>query len=99
MLDLVAALEWVRDNIEHFGGDPDCVTIFGQSGGGWKVSPLLAMPVARGLFHRAVIQSGSLGSHLPKEPPAQVSQPFIAQLGLRPATLSGIQELRSTQML
>ena len=51
-LDLVAALEWVRDNIERFGGDPDNVTIFGESGGGGKVSVLLAMPAARGLFHR-----------------------------------------------
>ena len=53
MLDLVAALEWVRDNIERFGGDPGNVTIFGESGGGGKVSVLLAMPAARGLFHRA----------------------------------------------
>jgi para-nitrobenzyl esterase len=57
MLDLVLALEWVRDNIEGFGGDPDCVTIFGQSGGGAKVTTLLAMPKARGLFHRAIVQS------------------------------------------
>ena len=59
MLDLVAALEWVRDNIAAFGGDPGNVTIFGESGGGGKVSVLLAMPAARGLFHRAVIQSGA----------------------------------------
>ncbi|MBV9824526.1 MAG: carboxylesterase/lipase family protein [Alphaproteobacteria bacterium] len=59
VLDLVAALEWVRDNIKAFGGDPDNVTIFGESGGGGKVSVLLAMPAARGLFHRAVIQSGA----------------------------------------
>src|SRR5205814_4262843 len=51
-LDLVAALEWVRDNIERFGGDPGNITIFGESGGGGKVSVLLAMPKARGLFHR-----------------------------------------------
>jgi para-nitrobenzyl esterase len=59
MLDLVAALTWVRDNIEGFGGDPDCVTIFGQSGGAGKVLALLAMPAARGLFHRAIMQSGT----------------------------------------
>jgi len=59
MLDLVAALRWVRDNIAAFGGDPGNVTIFGESGGGGKVSVLLAMPEARGLFHRAVIQSGA----------------------------------------
>ncbi len=58
MLDLVAALEWVRDNIGAFGGDPDNVTIFGESGGGMKVSTLLAMPAARGLFQRAIVQSG-----------------------------------------
>ena len=58
MLDLVAALEWVRDNIAAFGGDPGNVTIFGESGGGAKVSTLLAMPAAVGLFHRAIVQSG-----------------------------------------
>lgn len=58
MLDLIAALEWVRDNIAVFGGDPGNVTIFGESGGGAKVSALMAMPVAAGLFHRAIIQSG-----------------------------------------
>ncbi|HEU5381543.1 MAG TPA: carboxylesterase/lipase family protein [Ktedonobacteraceae bacterium] len=58
MLDLVAALEWVRDNIEAFGGDPGNVTIFGESGGGAKVSALMAMPCAAGLFHRAIVQSG-----------------------------------------
>lgn len=58
MLDLVAALEWVRDNIAAFGGDPGNVTIFGESGGGAKVSALLAMPAAAGLFHRAIVQSG-----------------------------------------
>ncbi len=55
MLDIVAALEWVRDNIENFGGDPGSVTIFGQSGGGGKVSALMAMPAAKGLFHRAIV--------------------------------------------
>jgi para-nitrobenzyl esterase len=59
MLDLVAALRWVRDNIAEFGGDSDNVTIFGQSGGGGKVSTVMAMPDAAGLFHRAIVQSGS----------------------------------------
>jgi para-nitrobenzyl esterase len=58
MLDIVQALQWVRDNIEHFGGDPHNVMIFGESGGGRKVGTLLAMPAAKGLFHRAVIESG-----------------------------------------
>jgi para-nitrobenzyl esterase len=58
MLDAVLALQWVRDNIAAFGGDPDNVTIFGESGGGAKVSALLALPQAKGLFHKAIIQSG-----------------------------------------
>jgi hypothetical protein len=58
-LDLIAALEWVRDNIGNFGGDPGNVMIFGESGGGAKISTLLAMPAATGLFHKAAIQSGS----------------------------------------
>jgi para-nitrobenzyl esterase len=57
-LDLAAALEWVRDNIAAFGGDPGCVTIFGESGGGRKCAVLMAMPAARGLFHRAILESG-----------------------------------------
>ncbi|HKS55935.1 MAG TPA: carboxylesterase/lipase family protein [Steroidobacteraceae bacterium] len=60
MLDIVAALQWVRDNVARFGGDPANVTVFGQSGGGGKVSTLMAMPSAQGLFHKAIVQSGSL---------------------------------------
>ncbi len=59
MQDIVAALEWVRDNVSNFGGDPQNVTIYGQSGGGGKVSTLLAMPSAEGLFHKAIVMSGS----------------------------------------
>jgi para-nitrobenzyl esterase len=59
MLDIVLSLEWVRDNIVHFGGDPGNVTIFGESGGGRKTAMLMAMPPAKGLFHKAIIQSGS----------------------------------------
>jgi para-nitrobenzyl esterase len=71
MLDLVMALEWVRDNIAAFGGDPGNVTIFGESGGGAKVSTLIAMPAARGLFHRAAIQSGP---GLRVKPPGQAAE-------------------------
>jgi len=60
MLDIVAALQWVRDNVARFGGDPGNVTVFGQSGGGAKVGTLMAMPTAQGLFHKAIVQSGSL---------------------------------------
>ncbi|HOV68344.1 MAG TPA: carboxylesterase family protein, partial [Methanoregulaceae archaeon] len=60
LLDQLLALQWVRENITRFGGDPRCVMIFGQSGGGGKVSALMAMPAARGYFQRAAIQSGSM---------------------------------------
>lgn len=99
MWDLIAALDWVRVNIENFGGDPDCVTIFGQSGGGWKVSTLLSMPAARGLFHRAAVQSGSLVTHLPREVSAQIAQTFIERVGLTSATIDRIQHLPWTQLL
>src|SRR5690606_5047614 len=58
ILDLVRALQWVRDHAEEFGGDPSCVTVFGQSGGGAKIATLMAMPAAKDLFHRAVTMSG-----------------------------------------
>ena len=67
MLDIVAALAWVRDNIDAFGGDPGNVTVFGESGGGAKTSTLLAMPAARGLLHHAFIMSGVLGRAQPPE--------------------------------
>ncbi len=60
MMDIVAALEWVRDNISKFGGDPNNVTIFGESGGGGKVGTLMCMPSAKGLFHKAIIMSGTI---------------------------------------
>ena len=82
LLDLVAALEWVRDNAEAFGGDPSRVTIFGQSGGGWKTSCLLAMPAARGLFHRAMIQSGSRLRVQSKEDGARLAAAVLAKLEL-----------------
>lgn len=93
VMDLVAALEWVRDNIEVFGGDPGCVTVFGQSGGGWKTSVLLATPAARGLFHRAAVQSGSLLRVRTREESAQHSRALIGALGLTPRTLRRIAEL------
>src|SRR5882724_12069638 len=99
MLDLVAALEWVRDNIGNFGGDPGRVMIFGQSGGGWKVSALLGMPAARGLFHRAAVQSGSLLTHLPRAGGAQVADAFIKKLGLSATTLGDIQHLPWSRLL
>ena len=82
MLDIVQALEWVRDNIEAFGGDPANVTIFGESGGGWKVSLLLAMPGARGLFHKAIIQSGPGLTAKPKAEADKTARQLLAELGV-----------------
>ncbi|HSZ51081.1 MAG TPA: carboxylesterase family protein, partial [Caulobacteraceae bacterium] len=82
IMDLVLALEWVRDNIAEFGGDPDRVMVFGQSGGGWKVSTLLATPAAKGLFHRAAIQSGSWNRFLTREDGARLARALLDTLGL-----------------
>lgn len=82
--DLVAALRWIRDNIENFGGDPAAVTIDGQSGGGGKVSTLLAMPSAAGLFHRAIIQSGSLAFEMKGEDSKAFGLAFAAVPGVTP---------------
>lgn len=82
MLDLVAALEWVRDNIAELGGDPGNVTIFGESGGGSKVSMLLTMPSARGLFHRAAIQSGPGLRATPVEAATRSARSLLESLGV-----------------
>ena len=84
LLDLVEALRWVRENAEHFGGDPGRITVFGQSGGGWKISALLAMPAARGLFHRAVIQSGSRLILPTREEAGTAAGRLVAELGVAP---------------
>jgi para-nitrobenzyl esterase len=93
LLDLVAALQWVRDNIARFGGDPGNVMIFGQSGGGWKVSLLMAMPAAQGLFHRAVVQSGSaIQCALPEET-SRLAAAVLVELGIAANQLHKLHEL------
>lgn len=99
MLDIVAALEWVRDNIEVFGGDPQKVTIFGQSGGGGKVSTLMAMPAAKGLFHRAIVESGSILQGIPQENAQRIADAIVRELGLSVATIGQIQTLPYPQIL
>src|ERR1700732_2426504 len=91
MLDLVAVLEWVRDNIATFGGDPDNVTIFGQSGGGGKVLALMAMPAAKGLFHRAIVQSGPFLKSLSPDYSGRLAELLLAELGLSKSQLSQLQ--------
>lgn len=82
MLDLVLALRWVRDNVASFGGDPDNVTIFGESGGGAKVSALMAMPAAQGLFHKAIIQSGPGVFMLSKDRSTKYARAILRRLGI-----------------
>tara|TARA_E500000318_G_scaffold100874_1_gene103925 strand:- start:7069 stop:8685 length:1617 start_codon:yes stop_codon:yes gene_type:complete len=87
MLDIVAALDWVKTNIANFGGDPNNVTIFGQSGGGAKVNTLMAMPLAKGLFHKAINQSGSFRGRLSKQ---ETTRAIAAEV-LNQLSLSGDQ--------
>ena len=93
MQDLVKALEWVHSNIENFGGDPDSVTIGGQSGGGGKTSTLLAMPSAKGLITRAIVQSGSTLRQAEKESSEAMGRAFLSELGLTEATADRLSEI------
>lgn len=93
MLDIVAALEWVRDNIANFGGDPGNVMIFGQSGGGGKVNTLMAMPAAKGLFHRAAVESGSLLNASAADDSAKLGAAVMQQLGLSASQIDQIHDV------
>ncbi len=99
MLDLLAALHWVHDNISAFGGDPGNVTIFGQSGGGAKVSTLMAMPQARGLFHKAIVESGSHLEGLTPEEANQHALTFLAALDVKPTELPRLAKLPTDALL
>jgi para-nitrobenzyl esterase len=92
-LDMVLSLQWVRDNIAGFGGDPGNVLIFGESGGGAKVSTLLAMPAARGLFHKAVVQSGSMIKAQTPERATQGTKAFLQILGVAPENVAELRTL------
>src|SRR6266851_279598 len=99
MRDIIAGLEWVRDNIASFGGDPGNVTIFGQSGGAGKVSTLLGMPAAQGLFHRAVAQSGSAVTSMPSGAATESAGAFMSRLGLKGSQVDDLQKLPMEQLL
>lgn len=93
LLDLVAALQWVNKNIASFGGDASNVTIFGQSGGGGKVSTLLATPSAEGLFHKAIVQSGSMLRTMESKYSRRIGAAMVEELGLKPSEIDEIQKL------
>jgi para-nitrobenzyl esterase len=93
MLDVVHALRWVRDNIAQFGGDPNTVMVFGQSGGGRKVGTLLSMPSAKGLFHRAIIESGPTIKLVEREQAARVAERLMAKLDVSKKQIRDLQKL------
>jgi para-nitrobenzyl esterase len=94
MLDIKAALEWVKNNISNFGGDPNNVTIFGQSGGGAKVNTLMAMPSAKGLFHKAINQSGSFRTAMLDKATTQlIGAEVLKALQLQPGEVDSLQKV------
>lgn len=99
LLDIVAALQWVRDNISRFGGDPSRVTIFGQSGGGGKVTMLLAMPAAKGLFHRAIVQSGSLLGAANMEESSIRAEKLLRELNIATSDVDKVHGVPIRQLL
>ena len=99
IMDCVAVLQWVRDNIENFGGNPDNVTIFGQSGGAGKVSTLLAMPAASGLFHRAIAMSGANLQAITTDAATETAERYLNALGVPRDQYSRIRNYPWEQML
>ena len=98
MLDIVAVLEWVRDNAAAFGGDPGNVTVFGQSGGGGKVSALMAMPAAKGLFHKAIVQSGAFLRAKSTEDSARLASAFLAELNVSKDKLEALHTIPAERL-
>ncbi len=99
VLDLVQALQWVREHASRFGGDPDNVTVFGQSGGGGKVCALMTMPLARGLFHKAIVQSGASVRFAEPERTARLAHAVLKHVGLRPDQVEALQDLPLERLL
>ena len=99
MTDLVASLKWVRENIANFGGDPDRVMIYGQSGGGSKVTTLMGMPSATGLIHRASVQSGGGGNIPTSEQQREVARQLMKDLGLPPNDLASLQKMEWSKLM
>ena len=99
MLDIVAALAWVKENIAVFGGDPGNVMVFGESGGGAKTSALLAMPAAHGLLHKAGIQSGAMLDGATKEAATETALRVLAGLGIAPNALDKLADVPAEKIL
>jgi para-nitrobenzyl esterase len=98
MLDIIAALQWVRDNISYFGGDPHNVTIFGESGGGGKVGTLMCMPAAKGLFHKAIIMSGTILNVNTQEMTQSLGKAVLAELGIGEKDIDQLRDIPYQQL-
>jgi para-nitrobenzyl esterase len=99
MTDLVASLQWVRENIANFGGDPDKVMIYGQSGGGSKVTCLMGMPSTKGLFHRASVQSGGGGNFPSGEQSREYARQVMKELGLQSNDIASLQKMEWSRLI
>lgn len=99
LLDIVAALRWVRDNIERFGGDRGNITLFGESGGGGKISALLGMPSAQGLFHKAIVESGSIIRVRDPGEATELTDKMYRALGIRVGDITALQKLPAKTLL
>jgi len=100
ILDQITALKWVRDNIENFGGDPENVTIFGESAGGWSVSTLITMPEAKGLFHRAIAQSGAINAAgFRASEGKDISERVFSEVGIQYGDLNALQKISAYELV
>ncbi len=99
LMDQIAAIEWVRNNIEAFGGDPDSITIFGESAGGMSVGCLMGMPSARGKFHKGILESGAANTVSSLEEGAAVAGEFLNVLGLKSSDTRTLRSLTAEQLM